>query len=75
MSSYPYFQHFRTLACLDNFVSGIPNAIISPLFGGRNGPRQAWIGVCDHRKMPIAGTQAYSAQAIMVLMPHALPTN
>ena len=30
MSSYPYFQDFHSLACLDNFVSGIPNAIRKP---------------------------------------------
>jgi hypothetical protein len=36
MSSYPYFQHFHLVPRLDNFASGIPNAILGPLFGGRN---------------------------------------
>jgi hypothetical protein len=27
MSSYPFFLHFQSFPCLDNFVSGIPNAI------------------------------------------------
>src|SRR5258708_15866481 len=27
MSSYPCFQDFHPISCLDNFVSGIPNAI------------------------------------------------
>src|SRR5260370_25571838 len=35
MSSCPCFQHFPPLACLDNSVSGIPNAIPAGLPGGR----------------------------------------
>src|SRR2546429_2546008 len=34
MSSCPCFQHFPPLPCLDNSVSGIPNAI-PRLLGGR----------------------------------------
>src|SRR5450755_1076541 len=36
MSSCAYFRHFLPLPCLDNFISGIPNAIASPSFGSLN---------------------------------------
>jgi hypothetical protein len=35
MSSCPCFQHSPPLACLDNSVSGIPNAIPAGLLGDR----------------------------------------
>src|SRR5712672_2720004 len=36
LSSCASFRHFHLVPCLDNFASGIPNAITSQLFGGRN---------------------------------------
>jgi hypothetical protein len=54
MSSYPCFQHFRLIASLDNFVSGIPNAIMSHLFGGREA---AAPDVASRRDLAIARTR------------------
>ena len=44
MSSYAYFQYFHSMARLDNFVSGIPNAIMEP---NERGPAFALTGNTD----------------------------
>src|ERR1017187_5845608 len=61
---YPCFQHFHLVPRLDNCASGIPNAIISQLFGGRNNAAAN----ADPR-LPSPGTPIECAQATTVLMP------
>jgi hypothetical protein len=58
MSSYPYFQHFRTLQRLDNFASGIPNAITSQSSAARN------LAADADPRLPHPGTSIECVQAI-----------
>jgi hypothetical protein len=44
MSSCAYFQHFHLMPCLDNIVSGIPNAISGPII------RQTRRRVCGYQE-------------------------
>src|ERR1019366_9825561 len=62
MSSYPYFQHFHLVPCLDNFVSGIPNAITSQSVALRMPQR-------TRTRLPSPGISIECAQAATVLMP------
>src|SRR5258705_11142622 len=64
MSSYPSFQHFRPVPRLDNFASGIPNAITRPLFGGRN-----TVPANADARLRSPETRIERAQAITVLEP------
>jgi hypothetical protein len=58
MSSYPYFQHFHALRRLDNFASGIPNAITSQSPAAKN------VAADADPRLPHPGTLIECAQAI-----------
>src|ERR1700680_2526496 len=62
MSSYPYFQHFHPLPYLDNFASGIPNAIARQPNGGWNRPPQTRVRVLRSRENRLRAREGSTAQ-------------
>jgi hypothetical protein len=64
MSSYLCFQHFQPITRLDNFVSGIPNAIMADQWPPINKVRRD----ADPRS-PSPGTPIEVVQVIAILMP------
>jgi hypothetical protein len=63
MSSYAYFQYFHSMARLDNFVSGIPNAITKPI-----SPWPADATANADPRLPSPGIPIGYTQVITVLM-------